>query len=449
MDRTDYAATRGSFFIENLGCAKNQVDAETIVVALESESWTRADSAETADMIIVNSCGFVEVARKESIDVTLSFRQLYPGKRIVLAGCLSQRSGTELNELLPEIDGVFGNRAPSRITEMVGDVLDGKRPIFLPEEYETTSQGPPQLSMKGSAYLKIAEGCDNRCSYCSIPLIRGGLRSRTVSTIVADATRLVESGVREINVIAQDLGSYGLDLGSRNLAGLLRSILEIPGHYWVRMLYIHPDRFPMELLDICKEDSRLLPYFDIPVQHGSKRILGLMGRSGDAGEYSALVEHISETLPNAVVRSTFLVGFPGETRHDFELLRDFQQQAMFDWLGAFSYSREEGTAAFGSGIMPVIAHRIARPAVKRRIQSIQEIQREISENLVKRFVGKTLDVLIEEKIEGEELYLGRIYAQAPEVDGLVVLHGDHFDTGSFVKCRIIKANGIDLEAVAS
>jgi ribosomal protein S12 methylthiotransferase len=446
MEKTNQAAPRGYFFVENLGCAKNQVDAESIVASLESQSWARTESADTADMIIVNSCGFVEEARKESIDVTLSFRQLYPGKRIVLAGCLTELRGAQLAEIMPEIDGVFGNRAPSRITEIVDDVLAGKRPVFLPEEYENTPQGSPELSMKGSAYLKIAEGCDNRCSYCSIPLIRGGLRSRPAEAIVDDAARLIGSGVREINVIAQDLGSYGHDLGARRLPELLRSILEIPGSYWLRLLYIHPDRFPMDILDICKHDPRLLPYFDIPVQHGSARILKLMGRSGDGTGYTALAQHIREELPDAVLRSTFLIGFPGETRRDFGLLRELQDKAKFDWLGAFSYSREEGTVAYGAGILPAITHRIARPLVKRRVDEVQSVQREISETMVKRFVGRTVDVLIEERIEGEELFLGRMYAQAPDVDGLVVVHGDDFAVGTFVECRIIKANGIDLEA---
>ena len=446
MEKINQAAPSGYFFVENLGCAKNQVDAESIVASLESESWIRADTAETADLIIVNSCGFVEEARKESIDVTLSFRHLYPGKRIVLAGCLTELRGKELGELMPEIDGVFGNRSPSRINEIVDDVLDGKRPIFLPEEYEEAPQGAPELSMKGSAYLKIAEGCDNRCSYCSIPLIRGGLRSRAATAIVDDAARMIGSGVREINVIAQDLGSYGLDRGARSLPDLLRGILRIPGSYWIRLLYIHPDRFPMEILDICRDDPRLLPYFDIPVQHGSRRILEMMGRSGDGAEYTKLVEHMRRELPDAVVRSTFLVGFPGETRRDFELLREFQDLARFDWLGAFSYSREEGTAAYGSGILPAIRHRIAKASVKRRVEEVQSAQREIGESMVRRFVGRTLDVLIEERIEGEELFIGRMYAQAPDVDGLVVVHGDDLAPGTFVKCRIVKANGIDLEA---
>ena len=442
---TNHAAP--AFYVENLGCAKNQVDAETIIVALEDASCRRVEEAGEADIIIVNTCGFIEDARQESIDVTLSFRQLYPGKRIIVAGCLSQRNGSELATLLPEVDGIFGNRAPSRIGEIVDDVLDGRRRVFLPELYENAPQRDPELSTKGSAYLKVAEGCDNRCSYCSIPLIRGGLRSRPVDEVADDASRLLATGTVEINLIAQDLGSYGMDLGGAALPRLLRRLLEIPGEYWLRMLYIHPDRFPREVLDICREDPRLIPYFDIPVQHASRRLLSRMGRTGDADTYVALVETLRAEAPDAVIRTTLLAGFPGESSSDFRELLSFQRRASFDWLGAFSYSREKGTGAYLAGFIPPLAYRLKKPVVEGRVRTIREAQTPISEGRMAGFVGRELDVLIEERIKEEELYFGRIYAQAPEVDGLTVVHGDDLEEGRFCRCRIVKANGIDLEAV--
>ena len=440
------------FFIENLGCAKNQVDAESMIAALEAHSMTMTANAEEADLIIVNSCGFLEEARRESIDVTLELKARFPDKRIILAGCLSQRNGAELSDLLPEIDGIFGNRAPRRIYEIADEVLSGgraggRRAVLLPESYEDTPQGNPDLSIPGSSYLKVAEGCDNRCSFCSIPLIRGALRSRAEGQVVSDAARLIESGVKEINLIAQDLGSYGKDRGGTGIPGLLKAILKIPGNYWVRMLYIHPDNFPLEILEICGSDPRLLPYFDIPLQHASERILKSMGRKGNSLIYSNLISTIRATLPDAVIRTTMLLGYPGEHRKDFLDLQNFQQDVGFDWLGGFCYSRERGTRAYSIGIFPGLTHRLKRSLVRRRLDKIMAAQQAISASRLTRFVGKTLDVLIEEPIAEEELSLGRIYAQAPEVDGLTVVHTSKAEPGSFIRCRIRKINGIDLEAV--
>lgn len=434
------------FHIENLGCAKNQVDAESMIAALENHSLTMTSSAEEADLIIVNSCGFLEDARRESIDVTLELKTRFPDKRIILAGCLSQRGGTALSESLPEADGIFGNRAPGRIGEIVDEVFAGRRTVLLPESYEEAPPGAPAFSIPGSSYLKIAEGCDNRCSFCSIPLIRGALRSRPEAAVLTDAARLIDSGVREINLIAQDLGSYGKDIGDTGIAGLLEKILRIPGNFWIRLLYIHPDNFPLDILRICKGDSRLLPYFDIPFQHASERILREMGRTGNAESYSELISNIRETLPDAVIRTTLLLGYPGEGRRDFRVLQEFQRSVEFDWLGAFRYSRERGTRAYSKGVFPGIAHRLKRSAVRRRFDTIIARQQSITAARLERFVGSELDVFIEEPIEGEELFFGRIYAQAPEVDGLTVVHADKAEPGSFVRCRIAKVNGIDLEA---
>ncbi|MCI0480739.1 MAG: MiaB/RimO family radical SAM methylthiotransferase, partial [Candidatus Dadabacteria bacterium] len=320
-------------------------------------------------------------------------------------------------------------------------------PVLLPDAYEDAPQGKPVLSIPGSSYLKVAEGCDNRCSYCSIPLIRGSLRSRPVTEITADASRLIESGVQEINLIAQDLGSYGKDGGGTDLIGLLKAILEIPGRYWIRMLYIHPDNFPLEVVDLCKSDQRVLPYFDIPLQHASKRILKDMGRKGDADVYKRLIRSIRDALPDAVMRTTFLLGYPGERRSDFSSLQEFQRDVGFDWLGAFCYSREKGTRAYSKGMFPGIAHRVRKTVVRHRLDRIITAQHDISSSRLSRFVGKTLDVLIEEAIQGEELFLGRIYAQAPEVDGLTVVHTGKAEAGRFIRCKITRVNGIDLEAV--
>lgn len=420
-----------------------------MIAALEARSHRMTRDPAQAQLIIVNTCGFLEEARQESIDVTLELKKRFPGKRIILAGCFAQRDGLELARMLPEIDGVFGNRALGRITEVIDALGRGERPVLVPESCEAGRQGSPVLSFPGSAYLKIAEGCNNRCSYCAIPLIRGGLISREPQDIVADALRFIESGVVEINLIAQDLGSYGDDLARANLPDLVASILNIPGRYWLRMLYIHPDKFPAGLLDICKADNRLLPYFDIPIQHASRRILKNMGRKGDARSYGRLIERIRTALPDSVVRTTFLVGFPGETVRDAGELLKFQEDVQFDWLGAFRYSREPGTpAATEFGPLPRLAYFVKRPLVRRRLNRVLEAQQQITCSRNERYVNRVLDVLIEERIEGEKLYFGRIYAQAPEVDGLTVVRAENLKPGTLVRCRIVKANGIDLEAVA-
>jgi ribosomal protein S12 methylthiotransferase len=286
----------------------------------------------------------------------------------------------------------------------------------------------------------VAEGCSNRCNYCAIPLIRGSLSSRPRGEVLDEIRGLVGRGIRELILIAQDLGSYGTDAaGARGLVGLLEGVRRIEGDFWVRMLYIHPDRFPEGLVELVASDRRFLPYFDLPFQHASPRILTAMGRRGDPGGNLALVRRIRENLPRAVIRSTFLVGFPGETEDDFEALLAFQQAAALDWLGAFTYSREEDTPAWALG------GRVAKKAAEERKAAVETAQVPLTEAALDRHVGSSLDVLVEEPFEDGQFSLGRAYLQAPDVDGLVVLHGS-FAPGSVVPARITRRNGLDLEA---
>ncbi len=301
------------------------------------------------------------------------------------------------------------------------------------------------MSFPKSVYVKIAEGCDNRCSYCAIPLIRGNLASRSVKDIVEEVGMLLDKGFFEVNLIAQDLGSFGLDRGKQELPVLLSEISKLRGKFWVRMLYIHPDRFPTDILGLCKEDGRILPYFDLPFQHASQPILARMGRKGDSETYLELIQTIRQTLPHAVIRSTFLVGFPGETEADFATLADFQDKASLEWLGVFSYSREEGTAAYRYSWKP--NKKPPKRELERRKRLLEERQIRITETMLDRFVGKDFDALVEESIPGEGLCLARAYAHAPEVDGLVVVHAENVAPGDVLKVRIVKRNGVDLEAV--
>jgi ribosomal protein S12 methylthiotransferase len=479
-----------TYFIDPFGCAKNQVDAETMMAHLDDSGWKAAVDPETADVIIVNSCGFIESAKRESINAVLDWKNKYPDKKVLLAGCLAQRYRAELEESLVEADGFLGctelDRAPEKAAALLG--IGRQEPAAAgagrltepgtatagksrPQKPRPISAGErPLLGFAGSAYVKISEGCNNGCSFCAIPLIRGPLRCRAIPDIVEECKLLVARGVKELCLIGQDLASYnpanaarsehaadGLFVtgaadcsgrapgpaGPSGLASLLEAIAVLPGDFWVRLLYLHPDHVPLDILDSIAKDKRFLPYFDIPFQHASRPILSAMGRRGDTKTYLALLDAIRARLPDAVIRSTFMVGFPGETEEDFAALLDFQAKARFDWLGVFTFSREEGTAAWS------MKNRVNKKTAAQRKALVEEKQMSITEKNMDRFVGRTLDALVEEKIDDDDvppagdspgaapsavggspddsaaehsgLWLGRLFCQAPEVDGAAVI----------------------------
>jgi len=470
-------------YIENLGCAKNQVDAEVMIESLTQAGWSVETEPERASVIVVNSCGFIEPAKEESIDTAFSFHSLYPDKKIVMAGCLAQRYGAEIHHSMPELAAIFGNRAPQEVPEFLEKVLSGEATIYLPEPKDVLPLRRALLSYPGSAFVKVAEGCNNRCTFCAIPLIRGGLRSRTVDEVMAEITHFLSRGIFEINLVSQDLAAYGRDRGAGRGAGggagpgensgaveeLLSRISALPGDFWIRLLYIYPEHFPDSVLQACRRDPRILPYFDIPMQHASRQVLAAMGRPGDGERYLQLVRKIRDALPDAVIRSTFLVGFPGETDADMEILSRFQAEAEIDWLGVFPYSPEDGTAAYQKANGPL---RVAKKKAEARKKAVEMAQIDISARRLDRFIGKTLRVLVEERVEGEPFAIGRAYLHAPEVDGLVVIRtgdadaadaadaeapeargaaasaaGPSVTPGRTVDVRIIRRNGVDLEGV--
>ncbi len=430
-----------TFYIENLGCSKNQVDAEVMITKLIEAGWDCADSPDDASCIVINTCGFIEPSKKESIETTLSFRERYPDKKILMAGCFAQRYGDTLLEQLPEVDGIFGNHDLNKAPEALSAAIAGFRQTLIPEAGGGYPVRSRLLSFPGSAYVKISEGCNHRCSYCAIPLIRGNLRSRPAEEIISEIQDLTAKGTVEINLIAQDLAAFGTDRGSREFIMLLEKISQIKGSFWVRLLYIYPDDFPFEILGIMKKDRRFLPYFDVPFQHADKKVLSLMGRRGDREKYFQLVETIRKELPSAVVRSTFMTGFPSEGPKEREVLLSFLEEVSLDWAGFFIYSREEDTRAYafrGS-------HTHAAQEFMPRLENMQE---KITEQRMDAFINRELDILVEERVKEEPLYFGRGYFQAPEVDGsTIVLSDKERAPGELVRCRIIKRNGIDLEAV--
>jgi ribosomal protein S12 methylthiotransferase len=445
-----------TFYIENLGCAKNQVDGEALAAVLEDSGWLPVQEAGEASFIIVNTCGFIDAAKKQSIDTVLGFRRLYPGKKILAAGCLAERYGNELFASLPEADGVFGNRDLGRVARFAEGLISpaGKngRAVLLPGDYGSLPLRKRVFSPPGSVYIKAAEGCDNRCAFCAIPLIRGGLKSRPIQDITAEIKTFIGRGISEFNIVAQDLGSYGKDRQGGNkqeLPALLRSILALPGDYRLRLLYIHPEHFPAEILRLCGEDKRLLPYFDLPFQHASAAVLRAMGRKAGMEENLRLIENIRAESGDAVIRSTFLLGFPGETEEDFLSLLDFQRKAAFDWLGCFTYSPEDGTPALA--LHRKKALRVPKKTALARKKLVEETQVPITEKRLERFTGRRAELLVEEQVEGENLVLARAWFQAPEVDGLTVLHAKEGcpppAPGSRVSGKIIRRNNFDMEAV--
>ncbi len=482
--------TSKTFFLDQHGCAKNQVDGELIITRLENLGFERTEDASCADLIIVNSCGFIESAKTESLNSLMQAKDSYPNAKIVLAGCLAERYADVFKDNLPEADAVFGNGDMSKLDGVVDSLFKGERPV-VKEEQRGVCCGDRNtlLSFKGSAYVKITEGCDNRCTFCAIPLIRGTLRSRPVDEIVDEIKLLLSRGVYEINLIGQDLAAFGCGkddvsfsdkefswhdvlysklkepviadpdfsskYGDSELLTLIKKISLLPGNFWVRLLYIHPDHFNPDILDFMKTDSRFLPYFDIPFQSGSDSIIKSMNRKGQSKDYVSLVRKIREVFPESCIRTTFLTGFPGESEKNAEETKSFLKEIQSDWSGCFSYSLEEDTPAYK------MKHRVPHKKAEKRSLELQEIQAEITACRLKERTGKTYDVLVEEIVQNAEegsdegLAIGRAWFEAPEVDGSVVIRYDLSDPrsvasvqeGNVVKVKVVSSSAVDLDGM--
>lgn len=437
-----------NLYIENLGCAKNQVDAEVLAYNLEKDGYSLVEEAQDADLIIVNTCGFIERAKEQSVNVFFALKEKCPEAKFILSGCLAQRYASDLERELTEADAVFGNRDLSKIRQVVKDVENSQRVTVVPDYPDPDCEDDTRnklFNFPGSAYLKISEGCNHCCGYCAIPVIRGSLRSRPMDKILKEAERLVKTGVKEINIVAQDLAAYGWDWDNKShFTELLRKITSIEGDFKVRMLYIHPDWMTDEIINEVKNNPKILHYFDIPFQHASAHILKPMKRSGNQDTYASLVEKIRKEIPDAAIRTTIMLGFPTDCEQDFEIVKNFIKRCRFTWMGSFVYSLEEDTAAYE--MTTEEEHKILAKQAEKWKKKLEKIQEKITGEILQTFVGNVYDVLIEEKVEGEDLAIGRIYAQAPEVDGLSVVMGHDMQPGHVYKCGITKVNGYDLEA---
>ncbi len=423
--------------IVSLGCPKNQIDAEMMLKKLSDAGYTIVGEAMNADIVIVNTCGFIEDAKKEAIDSILEMADLKEDgciEKILVTGCLAQRYGEDILKEFPEVNGVIGIGAN-------GDIVDACEKLYsrftyssfpcneeLPLEGERVLSTPPY-----TAYLKIAEGCSNCCSYCAIPSIRGKFRSREMDSIVSEAKTLAEGGVKELIIVAQDTTKYGEDLyGEYKLPELLGELNKIYGIEWIRLLYCYPDKVTDELITAIAENEKVCNYIDIPMQHVNGDVLKSMNRPGDRESLTALVEKLRERIPDIVIRTTFITGFPGETEEAFTELSEFVNEMKLDRVGCFAYSREEGTPAYD------FSDQIETEVASQRAEIIMEQQFSIADNKLDEYIGKTLDVLVEGYDPYTDSYYGRTYMDAPEIDNMVVLtSGYRIDDGDIVPVEII------------
>ena len=433
---SDETPAAGRVGLISLGCAKNLVDSEVMLGELERRGHRIVNRVDEAETVIVNTCGFIEEARQESIDAILEVARAKAdgGKRLLVAGCMVNRYGPELQREIPEIDGFIGLDDLRRVGDLVA--IGGAAPPPSPSHLVFDHTAPRKLTTRGYAYLKVAEGCDNPCTFCAIPLWRGRFRSRPVADLAAEARRLEQQGVRELCLIAQDTTRYGEDLGlkrdgMRRLVEGLLAATELP---WIRFLYAYPTTLDDGLLRLMAAEERFLPYLDIPLQHSHPRILRAMRRGGSAEAYLRLLQRARELVPGIFLRSTFIVGFPGERREQFEHLAQFVERARFDHLGAFVYSAEEGTPAAELGA------RVPAATARARHQRLLEAQRPIALASRQRLVGRRLEVLVEGVCaESEHLLEGRHRGQAPEIDGRVLINDGTAPAGSIVDVEITDA----------
>lgn len=404
--------------IVSLGCAKNRVDAEMMMYQLNKAGFQLKEDPAMADAVIVNTCGFIESAKQESIDEILELAELKKEgkiKAIIVTGCLAERYNSQIMQELSEVDAVIGIGKNADIGAVVQQALDGNKIEAFPDKLELPMEGGRvQSTEQHWAYLKIADGCDNCCTYCAIPLIRGRFRSREMENIIAEAQRLVRNGVKEINVIAQDTTRYGEDIyGSLKLAELLRKLCKIDGLRWIRVLYCYPDRITDELLDTIREEDKIVKYIDLPLQHCDGRILSSMNRRGDKESLINLVAHIRERIPGVVLRTTLIAGFPGETDEDFEELSDFVAKTRFERLGCFAYSQEEDTPA------ALMEEQVDEEVKHRRAEIITEQEALIIDSWCEAQVDRDVEVLVDGFDRYAECWFGRSAFDAPEVDPCV------------------------------
>jgi ribosomal protein S12 methylthiotransferase len=427
----------------SLGCAKNRVDSEILAGIAGKRGFEIVSEPDRAEVIVVNTCAFVESAREESVDVLLDMaRYTRDGRRLVIAGCMAQRYGETLSEDLPEATHILGTSE----LESLGEILDGKAErvqVRPAAHYLQTPKTPRFIEPNAvSAFIKIADGCSRKCAFCAIPGIRGRARSRPLKEVVAEAEALVGAGVRELNLVAQDTSAYGRDLrDGTDLTALIQALDRIPGEYWIRLLYLYPDAVTVPLLDAVAKARHVVPYFDIPIQHADGAMLKRMRRGHGPAVLRRLIDKIRARIPSAFIRTTILVGHPGETRSAFDALLEFMAWARFDHLGAFRYSNEEGTASSG------MANPVSKRDAYNRFRKAMALERRISRAKKRELIGRTVSVLVEGSAdEMGFVQQGRHAGQAPEVDGITYLVSSRARPGELIEARVVQTGDFDIVA---
>ncbi len=430
--------------IISLGCPKNQVDTERMLATLDKNEFEIADLYEGVNAVIINTCGFIDDAKREAIENILDMAQLKDEgivDKIIVTGCLAQRHKQEIFDEIPEVDAVVGIGANADIADIVKRVIQGEKVYEMPDNTNLPLTGERLLTTPEHwAYLKIADGCSNRCTYCAIPSIRGDFRSVEFETLIDEAKALADAGTKELILIAQDTTNYGIDLyGKLRLPELLDALCEIDGIEWIRLLYCYPDKITDELLETMARQPKVLHYIDLPLQHADDKILKAMNRRGDSEFLRNTIAKIREAMPDAVIRTTFIIGFPGEGEKEFETLAEFINEVEFDRLGCFSYSPQEGTPAYN------LEDVVDDETKLRRGEIIMGDQLEIVNLKNHERIGKIYKVLVEDYDGYSDSYSGRTYMDAPEIDGKINFTSDnHYNCGDFADVEVIGVNDYDL-----
>ena len=421
----------------SLGCSKNLVDSEHFLgILINKKGFEFTEILEDADLIIVNTCGFIGDAKQESIDTILEVAQLKEKKlkKLIVAGCLAQRYAAELMEELPEVDAIIGTGDIDKIEAVVDDIFREKR-VIRSESLEFLANAATERILTThphTAYLKIAEGCDRKCTYCIIPKLRGKLRSRSIEDIVEEAKKLSAMGVRELNLLAQETSEYGIDrYGDKSLARLLRELVKVEGIKWIRNYYMFPNSVTDELIETIRDEEKVCSYFDISIQHVASNVLQAMKRAKDSTQIKGVLAKIRKEIPDASIRTTVIVGFPGETEEDFIELKEFIEEFKFDYVGVFKYSREEDTEAHD------LLNQVDDETKERRYVELVNLQSQIAENKNKQYIGKEIEVMIDSiSSESEFMLEGRTKGQALEIDGKVLTNDGTGKPGEIVKVLV-------------
>lgn len=423
----------------SLGCSKNLVDTEMMIGLFKNNNFKIVNNPKEAEIIVINTCGFIEPAKQEAINTILEMSE-YKNKKckyLIVMGCLVERYKKDLQKLLPEVDLFLSIKEYEKAWDEISKLIN------IPEEGKYTNMEYLEREIStgnNMAYLKIAEGCSNRCTYCAIPAIRGPFESRKIEDVIEEAEQLAKKGVKELVVIAQDTTKYGIDLyGKPRLAELLEKLCKIDGFKWIRFLYAYPETITDELIDVVKNNEKICNYFDIPIQHISNPVLKKMNRKSNEESIKELIKKIRKEIPNVIIRTSLIVGFPGETQEDFEKLCEFVKTAKFDRMGAFTYSKEDGTPA------ERLPNQIHGNTKKARYNKIMKIQKEISDQKGKEKIGKIYEVLVENKSFDGKYLVGRTYMDVPDEDGVVYIESSHTSLiGKFIKVKITDYSDYDL-----